>query len=425
MKRKSSIGMDKTQPALLVQHGNTAQKHRPLDRAAVSLGQARGCDIELDAPEVSSIHCIITRGTDGLFLRDCNSRMGTRVNGERIKEGYLHDADILQVGPFSFQVYVPPSFATQPEKSPSMAASAPSTGDKPSSSAPIDHDLAAKEAELQQLEESLLKQQQDLERRQQEIEEGAKQLESSRQQMQEESSKMQAHAQQWEKELEQRQAKVDADIQTRMEECQRKCAEMERAQAEAAKQQPAPPSSSTPPLLPDQNRALEIRQQELDKFAKHLQALQQRLREQEEKLRRGVIPEPTPTKVEMPEEFKHGQQEILGQVAQQQVALDQLQRSLQRQHDELLGALGELNSLQKSTRDQQNQEMEMMRYANQVLQALAARRDLPAAPPLPPIAEPPQTPPGPEPKVRDKLTERLRAIDAKIPAVGSRQSRHD
>jgi len=423
MKRKSSIGMDKTQPALLVQHGNTAQKHRPVDRAAVALGQARGCDIELDAPEVSSIHCIITRGPDGLFIRDCNSRMGTRVNGERIKEGYLHDSDVLQVGPFSFQVYLPPSFATQPEKAPSMTATAPSTDDKPDQSAPMDQDMSTKETELQQLEESLQKQQQDLDSRKQEIDEETKQLENNRRAIEEESSKVQAHAREREKDLGARQAKSDADIKARMEECQRKCTELEQA---AAAQHPAVPANFPSSAVPaEQNRALEIRQQELDKFAKHLQALQQRLREQEEKLRHGVIPEPTPTKLEIPEEFKHGQQEILGQVAQHQVAFDQLHRDLQRHHDELLGALSELNGLQKSTRDQQGQELEMLRYANQVLQALASRRDQPNVPPLPPIAEPPTTPPGPEPKGRDKLTERLRAIDAKIPAVGSRQSRHD
>jgi pSer/pThr/pTyr-binding forkhead associated (FHA) protein len=424
MKRKTSIGMDKTQPALLVQHGNTAQKHRPVDRAAIALGQARGCDIELDAPEVSSIHCIISRGPDGLYIRDCNSRMGTRVNGERIKEAYLHDADVLQVGPFSFQIYVPASFATQPEKAPSLTASAPSGEAPPPSTGQTDQAVAAREAELHQLEESLQAQQQELESRSQELEEGAKQLEMGRQAMQEESSKLQAHAQNWENELNERQAKLDADIQARMEECRRKCEELERA---AAAKQPA--VTASPPGLPassEPNRALEIRQQELDKFAKHLQSLQQRLREQEEKLRQGIVSDPTPAKVEIPEEFKQSQQEILGHVAQQQVALDQLQRNLQRQHDELLGALSEVNNLQKSTRDQQSQGMEMMRYANQVLQALAARRDQPAVPNLPPVAEPPTTPPpSPEPKGKDKLSERLRAIDAKIPAVGSRQSRHD
>src|SRR5438876_1200369 len=202
MKRRSNLGMDKTQPALLVQHGNTAQKHRPLDRAGVTLGQARGCDIELDAPEVSSIHCIITRGPDGLFIRDCNSRMGTRVNGERIKEGYLHDADILQVGPFSFQVYVPPSFATQSEKAPSMNAAAPLTDPNAPSTAQMEQALAAKEAELQQQEEALQKLQNDLERQKQELEEGTTQLEQSHRSMQEENNKIHAHAQQWEKELE-------------------------------------------------------------------------------------------------------------------------------------------------------------------------------------------------------------------------------
>jgi pSer/pThr/pTyr-binding forkhead associated (FHA) protein len=425
MKRKTSIGMDKTQPALLVQHGNTAQKHRPIDRAAVALGQARGCDIELDAPEVSSIHCIISRGPDGVYIRDCNSRMGTRINGERIKECYLHDADVLQVGPFSFLVYVPPSFATQLEKGPSMTATGPSTDARPAPSAQMDPSLATKEAELNQLEESLQSQQQDLERQRQELEEGAKQLENSRRAMNDESGKLQAHAQNWEKELNERQAKLDSDIQARLQECQRKCEEMEQA---AAGKQSATPATVAPDsaVSPNQNRALEIRQQELDKFAKHLQTLQQKLREQEEKLRHGIVSDPTPAKVEIPEEFKQGQQEILGQVAQQGVTLDQFQRNLQRHHDELLGALGELNSLQKSTRDQQNQGMEMMRYANQVLQALAARRDTPPGPAaLPPIPEPPPTPPGPEPKGRDKLSERLRAIDAKIPAVGSRQSRHD
>ncbi len=340
MKRKSSFGMDKTQPALLVQHGNTAQKHRPLDRAAVTLGQARGCDIELDAPEVSTVHCIITRGPDGLFIRDCNSRMGTRVNGERIKEGYLHDADILQVGPFSFQVYVPPSFATQAEKAPSMNAAAPLTDPNAPSTAQMEQALAAKEAELQQQEEALQKLQTDLERQKQELEEGTTQLEQSHRSMQEENNKIHAHAQQWEKELEERHAKLEADIQARMEECKQKCAAMERAQAEALKQ--AKPTAS------------------------------------------------------------------------------------QRQHSELIGVLGELHDFQKASREQQGQEMEMLRQTQQLLQALASRREQPAVPNLPPMAEPPQTPPpSSELKGRDKLVERLRAIDAKIPAVGSRQSRHD
>ena len=426
MKRKSNLGMDKTQPALLVQHGNTAQKHRPLDRAAVTLGRARGCDIELDAPEVSSVHCIITRAADGLYIRDCNSRMGTRVNGERIKEGYLHDTDILQVGPFSFQVYLPPSFVTQQEKGPSLTATAaPAAGGKSTDHGPDDQALAAKEAELQHLEESLQKRQQDLEQREKQLEEESQQLAGNRATMQEDAKKVEAHAQQWEKDLKQRRAKVDEEIQARLKECQQKCAEMEKAKADEVKKQK--PGSSPPQQQhsPEKNRELEIRQQELDKYAKHLQALQQRLREQEEKLRQGVIPQAAPAVVEIGEEFKQGQQEILGKVAEQQESFGQIQQELQKRHDELIAVLGELNDAQTATRDQQGQGIEMVRQAIELLQTLAARPVQPAGTAPLPVPEPPPSTPAPAPKGREKLAERLRAIEAKIPVAGSRQSRHD
>jgi pSer/pThr/pTyr-binding forkhead associated (FHA) protein len=422
--------MDKTQPALLVQHGNTAQKQRPIDRAAITLGQARGCDIELDAPEVSSIHCVITRGPDGLYIRDCNSRMGTRINGERIKESYLHDSDILQVGPFSFQVYVPASFATQPEKVPSMTATAATAEAADHRSAGADPDphmeqaLAAKEAELQQLEESLQAQRHELEQKKQQVDEGQKQLAASRQTMQEEAKKVEAHARQWEEDLNQRQAKADADMQARVKECERKCAEMER-HAQTHKNQAGSAPHSESQLSPDKSRELEIRQQELDKYAKHLQSLQQRLREQEDKLRQGIVSPPTPTVIEIPEEFKQSQQEILAKMAQQQEAILQLQQTLGHQHNELIGVLGELSDAQTATKDQQGQGLEMLRQSNQLLQALAARRDQPVAPAPLPVPELPPSTPAPEPKGRDKLSERLRAIDAKIPAVGARQTRHD
>jgi pSer/pThr/pTyr-binding forkhead associated (FHA) protein len=424
VKRKSSLGMDKTQPALIVQHGNTAQKHRPIDRAGVTLGQARGCDIELDAPEVSTVHCLITRGPDGLYIRDCNSRMGTRVNGERIKECYLHDSDILQVGPFSFQVYMPPSLITHPEKGPSLMATIEGPASKSGGAEP-DQALAAREAELQRLEESLQKQQHDLDLKQRQLEEADRQLATSQQaaqdeaeKIQEESKKIQAHTQQWERELEERQKKVDAEIQARVQECQQKCAEMEKAQAEALKTKASSEASSQSAVSPEKARQLEIRQQELDKFAKHLQTLQQRLREQEDKLRQGVVSEPFSS-----EEFKQGQQEILSQFAPLQEGFKQLQQTLKGQHLELVQALKELSAGQTKSPDQQPQTTEMLRQVMQMLQGLTPRRDQPS--PSPSTSESSTSLPASEPKGRDKLAERLRAIEAKIPAVGSRQSRHD
>lgn len=99
--------LDKTEPALIVKHGNTAKKHIALRRSGMTLGRARGCDIQLDAPDVSALQCVITRGAAGVFVRDCGSRHGTKVNGEKIEEAPLHNTDIIQIGTFSFEVFLP------------------------------------------------------------------------------------------------------------------------------------------------------------------------------------------------------------------------------------------------------------------------------------------------------------------------------
>jgi pSer/pThr/pTyr-binding forkhead associated (FHA) protein len=80
---------------------------RPLDRDAILVGRSRGCDLLLEAPDVSSLHCVITRGAGGYAIRDCGSRAGTRLNGEAVEEAGLHDGDLVQIGPFSFRVQLP------------------------------------------------------------------------------------------------------------------------------------------------------------------------------------------------------------------------------------------------------------------------------------------------------------------------------
>jgi hypothetical protein len=101
---------DASKPALILLHGNTTKKHRPLDRDVIVVGRARGCDIGLEAPDISSIHCIITRHGTGFALRDCQSRSGTKVNGDLVREAVLCDGDLLQLGPFSFRMHLPHGF---------------------------------------------------------------------------------------------------------------------------------------------------------------------------------------------------------------------------------------------------------------------------------------------------------------------------
>jgi pSer/pThr/pTyr-binding forkhead associated (FHA) protein len=98
-----------TQPALVLLYGTpgATQVWRPLDRDAVVVGRSRGCDLALESPAVSSIHCVISRVAGGYSIRDCGSRAGTRLNGESVEEASLHDGDLVQVGPFSFRVALP------------------------------------------------------------------------------------------------------------------------------------------------------------------------------------------------------------------------------------------------------------------------------------------------------------------------------
>ncbi len=497
MRRKSSLGMDKTQPALIVQHGNTAQKHRPIDRAGMTLGQARGCDIELDAPEVSNIHCVITRGPDGLYIRDCNSRTGTRVNGERIREAYLHDDDVLQIGPFSFQIYLPKVFVTQPERGPALSASAPASAPAQEIDPDMEKALAEKEGELEQKEKDLHNQLRDFEQKKrqweetknllakgqenvkehskktesriQQLEEELKQRQGKVQQGEQELAKRQSQIQQTEKELKQRQTQVEKEIQNRLKESQQRCQEMERAQTEALKEK----ASSTHEEGSDQSRELELRKQELDKHARQLQTLQQRLREDEEKLRQErqdlqqgsqpPVAQPVQANHESPDlaqikdeilagvagqqealvqlqnrlqeqqtsheppDFAQTKDEILAGVAGQQEALaqlqNQLQDTLQKHHDEVAELLGELKSLHIANRDQQTNHVEILRQAILLIHNQMVRGTRDSQPTHASATDLSTAPVDQEHKPKDKLAERLRAIDAKIPAAGSR-SRH-
>ena len=96
-----------SQPALMPLHGLQDKKPRYLDRDSIIVGRAHGCDLCLDAPDVSNLHCVISRTPEGYRIRDCGSRAGTKINGESIKAATLQDGDVLQLGLFSFSVRLP------------------------------------------------------------------------------------------------------------------------------------------------------------------------------------------------------------------------------------------------------------------------------------------------------------------------------
>lgn len=111
IKRDSQHGLC---PTLAPLFGGPDKKARLLDKEVVAVGRARGCDIMLDAAEVSAIHCIFYRAAVGVRVRDCGSRTGTRLNGNAVKNAALTDGDILQIGPFSFELKLPAGLVNAP-----------------------------------------------------------------------------------------------------------------------------------------------------------------------------------------------------------------------------------------------------------------------------------------------------------------------
>src|SRR6478672_1260431 len=93
-------------PALLPITGNYDRKPRTLDRDVTIIGRARGSDLCLEANEISTLHCTIYRTAEGFRIRDCSSRTGTRINGESIKNHALRDGDVINLGPFSFELRI-------------------------------------------------------------------------------------------------------------------------------------------------------------------------------------------------------------------------------------------------------------------------------------------------------------------------------
>src|SRR5438045_9746551 len=101
--------IDKSKPGVYLAYGNAPKRFRALDRDLTPIGNSPACDIGMDGVGVFPVHCIIIRGSDGFYVRNCAGRASTRLNGSGIQEALLHDTDLLQVGPFVLEMHLPPT----------------------------------------------------------------------------------------------------------------------------------------------------------------------------------------------------------------------------------------------------------------------------------------------------------------------------
>ncbi len=298
MRKTREDRIDPGQPALIVTYGNTSRKVRPLDRDIVVLGRASCCDWNLVSPEVAPIHCLVVHVADGWRVRDCASRLGTRVNGKTVHDELLCDGDVLQVGSFSFQVQLP-----NPKPRPARPAPERPAPD-PAPSLPANLGIARKlqrlersrrqlarlalawrrrcrrldDGQVAQLRKELDDQATRLEARQRDLEACFAHIEQSETEVAElraaldfEAQALQERRTQAERALEERQADSEARIQAAWEEFQGRCRQQEKEFLTSA---------NTPTSLSEQVAALNVRARELDCLATHLQRVRDHLEEE-------------------------------------------------------------------------------------------------------------------------------------------------
>jgi pSer/pThr/pTyr-binding forkhead associated (FHA) protein len=96
---------------LIVQNGRLSGTHRPLTLPLTLIGRAAGCDVRLNVDGIEALHCALVQdAAGGLNLRHLGSSE-TLVNGKEFDGGALKEGDTLTIGPFHFEVRLPPEGA--------------------------------------------------------------------------------------------------------------------------------------------------------------------------------------------------------------------------------------------------------------------------------------------------------------------------
>jgi len=226
--------MDKRQeqalPALVSMYGGVDKKHWPLKQDVVTLGRTKGCDIVLEAPDVSGLHCLVWAFQGGFQVRDCNSRAGTHLNGDRITEATLHDGDILQIGPFSFRLVLPAGqkkgAARRNDRSRHLERSRRKLAQfalghrkkLQSLQQAMLGDSGPAQLDLNQKVSGFRRRYRDFEQRIRQLEEGERDLSKDRETFDKERKEELARIKKAEQELDRRQKEVHADLQARRQE---------------------------------------------------------------------------------------------------------------------------------------------------------------------------------------------------------------
>jgi adenylate cyclase len=70
----------------------------PLLRPRLTIGRRESCDIEMNFPNISSLHCELVFRDGYWYIRDLNSTNGVKVNGTRVQGKLLRSKDEVTIG---------------------------------------------------------------------------------------------------------------------------------------------------------------------------------------------------------------------------------------------------------------------------------------------------------------------------------------
>jgi FHA domain len=83
---------------LLIKTEGLEQRALVLRLGVNHVGRDPECELCIDHPTISSLHCELALTDDGVYVRDCHSTNGTFLNGQPVSESWLDPGQTLRLG---------------------------------------------------------------------------------------------------------------------------------------------------------------------------------------------------------------------------------------------------------------------------------------------------------------------------------------
>ena len=106
IRNTASSAKSRSNPRLVAIAGPLRDSVFALPDSDLSLGRDASNGLPISDPSVSRRHCLIRRDEASFKVRDLDSRNGTLVNGEPVKDHWLHHLDEIAVGDSVFRFLI-------------------------------------------------------------------------------------------------------------------------------------------------------------------------------------------------------------------------------------------------------------------------------------------------------------------------------